>query len=260
MTVAPLTYDDIDEAVSIQPPEWNIMPSLNMYLKSPVCFPIKICIEGKIVGIGTSIKHRNSAWLAHIIVHPAHRNKGIGTLVTEALLDGLSCDTVSLVATKEGEPIYRKLGFKPENIYVVFKGANIEASQSSHSIPYDEGYKSELLDMDRKVSGEDRNGILINCLATSRLFVRENKLEAFYLPDLNEGLIIAEKPEAGLELLKLRLSKIEGVILPEQNDIGIEFLRGNGYAETSRRQRMTKGKRLDWQPDKIFARIGGNLG
>ncbi|MBL0009542.1 MAG: GNAT family N-acetyltransferase [Saprospiraceae bacterium] len=101
------------------------MPAIQFYITSDFCFPIKVSIDHKIAGTGTAIIHHDVAWLAHIIVHPDFRNQGIGKLITESLVKmahAKSCDTLYLLATELGEPVYRKIGFETETEYLFFKG------------------------------------------------------------------------------------------------------------------------------------------
>jgi len=79
-----LEHKEIVLLTDLQPPEWqDIVPTFDYYTKAAFCFPIKVTIDNKIVGIGTTIIHNDIAWLAHIIVHPDKRNKGIGQLITQ---------------------------------------------------------------------------------------------------------------------------------------------------------------------------------
>jgi len=101
----PLELPDLELITALQPPDWpNIIPSIEFYIISTFCFPIKLIIDNKIVGIGTTIIHNDIAWLAHIIVHPEHRNQGIGKIITQTLVDSLQtkCDTIYLIATDLG--------------------------------------------------------------------------------------------------------------------------------------------------------------
>jgi len=97
-------------------------------------------------------------------------------------------------------------------------------------------------------------------LSNAEVYAENNKVIGFYLPDLKEGLIYADTDEAGLELMKLKYTKVDKAVLPSDNIAGIEFLQQNGFTETRKGTRMILGNDLDWNPKKIFGRIGGNLG
>ena len=71
--------------------------------------------DNKIVGLGNSIIFKNTAWLAHIIVGTDYRNRGVGFQIVDRLLTELrdkSIDSVLLIATEPGEPVYKKAGFR----------------------------------------------------------------------------------------------------------------------------------------------------
>ena len=52
-----------------------------------------------------------AATLGMVIVAKTHRGAGLGRIVTEAALDAIGARTIMLIATEEGLPLYRKLGF-----------------------------------------------------------------------------------------------------------------------------------------------------
>lgn len=93
------------------------------------------------------------------------------------------------------------------------------------------------------------------------MFIKKNgKISGYYLPELGEGLIVADNREAGIELMKLKYSISNKGTLPVENREGIAFLKENGFVETRRAKRMILGKEFLWHPDKIYNRIAGNLG
>jgi len=123
MNIEPIAAHDLDEIRHFQPDGWpDILPEFRYYIASDFCFPIKATMDDRIVGIGASIELRNSCWLAHIIVDPQHRNKGIGFQIVEILIANLDpLSPVLLIATKPGEPLYRKAGFREVTEYVFFE-------------------------------------------------------------------------------------------------------------------------------------------
>lgn len=220
-------------------------------------------LGGQIAGIGCAIVYGETAWLAHIIVHPEFRNRGIGTSVTQALVNSLKnthCKTIWLIATKLGEPVYTKVGFEKETEYVYLKEGKTSGDISSYIIPYNSQYLQPLLDMDRSVSGEDRFKLLSPHLSVSHLFIQNGKLLGYYIPALGEGMIIADTTEAGIELLRLKHMSSPKAALPIDNEAGVTFLSGNGFKEVARGTRMVLGKRINWKPASLYSRIGGNLG
>ena len=266
MMTEEFTKTDLKNITALQPEGWlDIIPFFKFYLDYPFCYPIKIKIKNRIVGIGTSIVFRNTAWLAHIIVHPDYRNKGFGSEIVTALLNklkNLPCSTVLLIATEMGEPIYRKAGFKTDTEYFFLKGGIVkdEVVPPKEIISYDESYKNTILLLDKRISGEIRKNILLDHLPGSKLFVKQGKLLGYYLSTLGEGLIVADATEAGIELMKIKYSTISKASLPIDNKAGVEFLLKNNFVKTRKALRMRLGKKITWYPDKLFSRIGGHVG
>ena len=85
-------------------------------------------------------------------------------------------------------------------------------------------------------------------------------VSGFYLPDLGEGLVIAENDQAGFELMRVRLSRSNKATVPAPNTAGIAFLEQLGFREVRRSTRMVLGAPYSWKPERIYSRIAGNLG
>jgi len=261
----PLTTRDLVAVVHLQPEGWpDILASIQYYCASDFCFPFKAILNGTLAGIGTAIVHGRTAWLAHIIVHKEYRNSGIGTTLTRSLIDfirGTPCQTILLIATALGEPVYKKAGFEMETEYLFFESGTFLQQEPVNEITrFKKKYKNALLELDHSVSGEDRKKLLENHLINAFLFVENNSLKGFYIPTLGDGLIISDTQEAGLELMKVRFTLHQKFCFPLPNQHGINFLISQGFIEYRRASRMILGKRFPWNATKIYNRIGGNLG
>ena len=67
---------------------------------------------------------QKSSWLAHIIVDPDYRSRGIGYRIVEQLLLQVSKhspETCLLAATDIGKPVYLKAGFRDVGEYTFFE-------------------------------------------------------------------------------------------------------------------------------------------
>ena len=259
------TSYDLDAVAGLQPDGWpDIFPSIEYYCKSDFCFPLKATLAGKVVGIGTAIIHGASAWLAHIIVSPDHRNAGIGSAITKALIDlsrRNSCRSLLLIATTLGEPVYKKFGFEVETKYLFFDhGMSMSQEVSPEISAFQKTHEETLFELDRLVSGEDRKKLLCEHVNNAFVFIENNLLKGFYMPTLGEGLIIAESPAAGLALMKLRTASTKKFCIPILNEIALDFLSQHGFTEYRRASRMILGEKVVWDGSKIYSRIGGNLG
>jgi N-acetylglutamate synthase-like GNAT family acetyltransferase len=267
MVFQPVTYNDLDEIRNLQPPDWSdIIPDFRFYLETKYCHPIKMETDGRIVGVAASIILGNTAWLAHIIVDINYRRQGIGYALVQELInsqENRSVKSFSLIATELGQPVYAKAGFKVAAEYVFLKRENPWPDQTvaSQVVPFLEAYRSGIYELDREISGENRIVLLKDCLQNSMVYIRNKDVLGFYLPDLKEGLIYADTGEAGLELMKVKFAKIDKAALPSDNMTGISFLKQNGFGITEKKgTRMFLGNEINWQPRKIYSRIGGNLG
>ncbi|MHC1702928.1 MAG: GNAT family N-acetyltransferase [Tenuifilaceae bacterium] len=262
-----LDVTDLPKIKDLQPEGWtDITPEFEFYLKSNFCNPIKIEVDGRMVGVGVSIVYEKTAWLAHIIVDSSFRNRGVGSKIVEELMNNLrseSITTYSLIATEIGQPVYVRAGFRFVSNYVFMKREKpwINYPVSSKIVNFHEDYRSTFYDLDKQITGENRIPLLNEFIKTSLLFIDKNEVLGYFMPDLKEGLIYAETDEAGLELMKLKYSKVDKAVLPSENIVGVEFLKNNGFFETSTKgTRMILGKDLDWKPTKMYSRIGGNFG
>lgn len=264
LKIESLTTKDLPEVRLLQPPAWaDIVPAFQFYLSSKFCFPKKCTVDNKVVGIGCAIVHGRSAWLAHIIVDESQRKKGFGSAVTQALVDSLKdtpCETISLIATQLGEPVYKKIGFEKEMEYIYMKNGRTSLLDSNPVSAYREQHRNEILEMDELISGETRSWLIAPHLPSAYLVVNKKRIEGFFLPTLGDGLIIAHTAEAGIELLKFKYTGSAIAAVPAENKNALDFLMSQGYVEYARGQRMWHGKKLSWQANKVYSRIGGNLG
>lgn len=266
MKIQAIQNQDIDILKDLQPEDWeDIRPYFYYYSASAFCAPIKISDKEKIAAIGTTIKHEDTAWLAHVVVHPDFRNQGLGKKLTTALVESLDprvYQTIYLDATDLGFPVYKKLGFEIETDYIHLNGECIDLHLKNPAsvIPYDKKYKPELLELDRITSGENREMVLTGHLKSSLLYLSEGKVRGAYFPGFFDRFILADDPDAGTELMKLRMRVKNTSRFPIDNQSAIDFLLCNNYKQVRTSRRMRLGKKREWTPENIFNRISGGMG
>jgi len=265
--IQPITARDIDAISLLQPEGWtNILPAFRFYIENNFCFPFKYIANNQLAGTGNLISFNKTAWLSHIIVDSNFRKQGIGSKVVNHLLQTAEIQgihTISLFATEMGEPVYTKAGFRTVDTYLILQKTNFFKPEvlSENILKYTPKFETELLLLDQLASGEDRSNILKCYLDNCYVYIRNNTLEGYYLPDLNEGHIIANNDVAGFELMKMRAVGSDNFVLPETNTTAIDFLINNGFVvDKIRGRRMIYGKEIEWQPSFMYNRIGGNLG
>lgn len=265
MNIQPLTADDLPLLAPLQPEDWgDITPAIAYYTNNAACFPFKLVLEDKLAGIGTVITHRDTAWLAHIIVHNDCRNRGLGTFITRQLLDSAplkTIKTVQLIATDLGEPVYKKLGFTTETEYVLYKDIAVTAAASLPNIhTFTTGMQQDVLNIDQQITGEDRSVLLLPHLENAFVFKNGMKVEGIYLPTLGEGWIAATSPAAGIALMQLRLTQKQNAAFPVNNVTALDYLAQQQIPAFKRVKRMILGDACKWQPENVYNRVGGNLG
>ncbi len=266
MKIQNLENSDIDLLKELQPETWtDIRPYFYYYSASDFCQPLKISENGKIIAVGTTIQHQDSAWLAHIIVHPWNRNMGLGRKMASELINSLNREkftTIYLDATEMGYPVYKKLGFEIETEYIHLEGKHTDQYllDPVAIIPFHSDHKAELLAMDRRISAEDRINVLEPHLQSSLVYVSKGKVLGAYFPSLLDGFVLALNKLAGTELMKIRMRHTYTARFPFTNQHCINFLLGQGYNITGASKRMFLGKKRDWDGKGIFHRISGGLG
>lgn len=262
-----ITLADMSDLKYLQPGGWtDIRDSFMLYVENNFCFPLKLVSGKRIVGLGCSICFGNTAWLAHIIVHKDYRNKGLGSLIVEKILDELgekTIDSISLIATELGEPLYNKSGFRSvaDYTYLGREKTWTVSSCSSKIMSYSEEFYGDVLALDEKISGENRSVLITQYLASAYVYVDNGVLIGFYMPNLGEGCIFATTALAGTELMKMKYAVADKAVLPADNKAGINFLLQNGFRSTNNfGKRMQLGDAILWKPKCVYGRIGGNFG
>jgi len=266
--ILPLQLTDLEQIPHFQPPGWNDVAALfELHFGQDYFYPIKAVLYDKIVGIGELMLTADTAWLGNIIVHPEFRGRGIGTLLTQHLMEAANAREKPLqllLATVEGAPLYEKLGFQIEGTYHFFKKeASIQplADLSPHIFKFEEKFAKTIFTLDAQATGEDRSAVLRRFLETAFLYLKEQQPEGFYLPKLGDGLVVAANAIAGTSLLRFR--EMQGkffITVPIQNETALEFIQENGYHFYRKAILMRFGEMKHWRPEMIYSRVGGYLG
>ena len=267
MDFSKLISDDLMNVSRLQPDGWSdILPDIRFYINNDWCFPIKHSQDDQLAGIGASLCFPNTAWLAHIIVNDTFRNKGIGMAFVKELVHIIhdqGIETSLLIATDLGYPLYKKAGFETISIYenYIAEPGLPDFGRHTSIINYHTNYKDQLLKMDLEVSGEHRESLIQHGLEDALLFVEDGELQGYFLKKLGDGPIIAKTELAGTELMKVKFKDGQKAVIPHQNTAAVKFLLENGYKKSDHYgRRMVLGKKINWKPECMFARIGGNFG
>jgi N-acetylglutamate synthase-like GNAT family acetyltransferase len=260
-----LTIKDLPYVSELQPEGWgDILPNFRYYIKSSYCFPTKVTLDNKLIGLGAAILHDNVAWLANIIVKPEYKHNGIGTSITKRMMDNMlqQVPAVLLIATDLGFPIYKKLGFKAIGNYSLYPNVQLPASKSENIVPYSQDYYHQICNLDVYITGERRPELLSKLLPGSFLYIKEDKVIGCLFAGYGEGLILALTEESGIALLSKHLETPKNISIPKDNKVANDFLTRLGFEPIPNKcaMRMYFGKKPKWKPEFVFGRIGGNLG
>jgi len=262
--------EDLNSLLEITPEGWEGFSKVfTEHLGQNYFFPIKLNYDKKIVGVGELVLNGKIGWLGNIVVDKNYRNQGFGKKITERLIEMAkerNCDSIYLLATSLGKYVYQKLGFKENGEYPFYQSQleNVDFTKSKNIFRYSEKYQNQIFNLDKIASGEDRQKVITRYLQNSFVWKREGSenISGYFLPDLGNGLIIANSDEAGFDLIKKREQLgMNKIILPSESTTTIEFLEKRGYSICRDPATfMYIGKTKNWNPKMIYCRIGGWIG
>lgn len=264
-----LLIDDVPSLNNIKPDDWGSIAEIHAhYLRTSCSKCIKVINkQNEILGIGTGLVFDQTGWLAHIIVSKDHQHKGIGTLIVRdrvrSMQERYQCKMVTLTATDQGYPLYKKLGFREESMYVIMMKPQdlvLKAGSCAEIVKATPDDFNQILEIDRVTSGERRDQLLRPLLDTAYVYGKNGSIQGFYLPQFGDGGVAAITEEAGIALLKERMLEDKKIFIPEENRTAYKFLVENGYKEVKRIHRMILGNGFLHNPQKCYSRIGGFAG
>jgi ribosomal protein S18 acetylase RimI-like enzyme len=111
------------QSVSAYSPESSQMTNIaDKFLKTGNCYACVAEHNGLTVGIGSifiiyRIRGGSAAIIEDVATHEKHRNKGIGKLIVEKLLNyaqSKKCFKVTLVTSEKNINFYKKIGFEED--------------------------------------------------------------------------------------------------------------------------------------------------
>lgn len=266
MKIRRLKYDEIGLLKDFSPPDWHfdLVNFMKMHFDEPYFIPLIADISNNVAGVGNGIITGETGWIGNIIVKEEFRRKGIATAITREVISKMremKCRSFLLIATQEGFPLYRKLGFRNVANYCFFQTKNIH-SQAIHPCirPFMNSDFHSLLQFDFEATGEKREFLLRKVVDGGSVF-HDEVVKGFYLPGFGQGYIVAKSVEAGSELLSFKMRKASGtLVVPEQNFDAIGYLEKSGFHEKSIAPRMLLGEEMVWNPAMIWSRAAGYCG
>ncbi len=271
-----MTMPELEAAIAVaNSAGWGDQrPIFSFYARHSHCVPFVAKAGGTVIGTAVAIQRGPVGWVGHVIVPPDYQRQGIGAALTRTVsqyLQAQQCQSVLLIATDAGYPVYEKLGFQVETAYQFMKGqSSITFPSAVRLRPLQENDLPAICQLDQEVTGEDRSPQLRAFAQGGFVLVDEQtqKLRGFFLPTpWGEGPGIALEPEDGCLLLEIRRA-IAGAgnapemmfAVPYENLAGQAYLQRQGFKAVRRGARMFLGKAVTWQPEAVWSRFSGAMG
>jgi predicted N-acetyltransferase YhbS len=206
--------------------------------------------DGRVVATGAGIGFGPTAWIGAIAVRPEARGERLGQRMTEAVIEALGeRETLLLLASPSGRPIYERMGFEPEGAYRVFSGpAHAQAAIGDGVRPATEADREGILALDALATGEDRSAAV--GAALDGALVTDGG--AGLRPPFPARPILASDPDAGRALLAATIEPGIRLAAPQANVPAVEALIAHGCEERHGVVRMRRGVPVAWRPELLW--------
>ncbi len=200
--------------------------------------------DGSLVGTAAYVSFGRTGWLGGVAVDVSARGSGLGRALTEAALDALGPhETVLLLASDAGRPIYERLGFEGEGMYRVFMSPDDAVPVGSFGTLD----RDTVLALDARVTGETRTlaieAALEGIASASGVALK---------PPWPARPILAPDPGEGAALLAGVLEPGLRLAVPEANVAGADAMLALGCEERPGVLRMRRGPAVPWRPTELW--------
>jgi GNAT superfamily N-acetyltransferase len=238
--------------------------------------------NGLVVGTVATLPYGPFTWISMVLVDPAARDRGIGTLLLNRGLELVPHGSVArLDATPAGEVIYRKLGFVGEyGVARLFLDASQGLNPSRYRAPASgvrplgkDDWRT-LLDTDAGAFGASRAGLLRELAADAPEYAwvdeHEGRLCGYMLGRHGHvreqlGPLVADSSETASGLLEACLTATPGrsvfIDVPDEQRAFRETLAHLGFAIERPFLRMHRGPlTAPGRPSNVYAITGPEFG
>ncbi len=197
---------DIDAAVDLALAQgWRDRRAFYaLTLRTRSCQPLVGVLDGRVVATGLATVSAPVGWLGAVIVDEAVRGRGLGRAMTEELrrrLRAAGCETLALVATAAGQPLYERMGFRVVTHYRQMEGDHLDAAPEAPAgarlRPLTTDDLPRVFELDRLATAEDRRAVLAE-LASAGGWVLESAAGASAGLAADAAAGQATRPEAGV--------------------------------------------------------------
>ncbi|MED4129672.1 GNAT family N-acetyltransferase [Shouchella miscanthi] len=193
-----------------------------------------------------------------VIVLPSHQGKGLGRKLTEACMNRKAqTQSLMLIATKEGESLYRKVGFQTTDTIVKYTSSSFESfNDFVHAQSFEQFMLKDVVDLDAAAFGERREGFLQDRIKqASKAYVRykDEKIDGYGLAidtPYNRiiGPLICKTDEGAIDIIRALLIGYSGRVridLPKKRERVEAFLQKSGFSLSATPPLMVKGELPD---------------
>jgi GNAT superfamily N-acetyltransferase len=289
-TIRPMRLEDVEPAaeVMINGGWGDRRRFLRFCVERPQFVPLVAEVDERIIGTGVATINGPVGWVGMIFVDEGLRGRGIGTTLTQAVMDALEragCVSMVLLASPLGRPIYERLGFGAELEYRLISAPGLgekppaEAEAAGAEPPgnppgprlraFAPGDLPAILAIDAAATGEDRAHLLEASAdpATGAVALGpDGRIVGFELrTPWGTHPIVAPELIDGVRLLQNRRArKAAGAeartALPETNRAGLTTLENLGWRHERELVRMVRGAPIRWQPTAIWGQFNFAIG
>lgn len=205
--------------------------------------------DGEIRGTAASVGFGATGWIGGVTVTPEARGNGLGRQLTEAAIDALGDrETILLLASTLGRPVYDKLGFVAEGTYRVFFSGSQRPEKTVELRDVTPEDREAILALDRRVTGEDRALAIEASLEGAKA---TPDLSAVALRPPWPALPIIGDPAGATTLLTSLVEPGLRLAVPGENTAAVNLLRLLGR-EREPVTRMRRGPAVEWRPDEVW--------
>jgi N-acetylglutamate synthase-like GNAT family acetyltransferase len=166
----------------------------------------------------------NLASIGMVIVHPDYRGIGLAKELLVTCMNQVSKDSaLMLIATREGRPVYEKLGFNDYSHVTKLLGEGQQCRQSLNGYtisPYQSKDFKEMLKLDKEAFGCERDLFLKNRLEQAKevIVIKKSNLIVGYAAAVKKpanlviGPVVAQNDEQAMLLIQTIISNNRGMI------------------------------------------------